>query len=267
MTTTATDPTITIAPLLAVPKAAPVDSFVLHAPLELLARRVCSRTCGPTGGTPPAAQVERLAAEYAAAGDPVAEPRPVGDEPVPQLATTLVAALEAGDLDDIDRFAAALGDRATPMELRRALSGPVSASLAAAAHASIFLYLLPRVAPAGQLPGRLLRGAARELGRYPDWRLRWFEDSGDPVGSGSLADALLDVPMLGLPGSDFIFPIMHQAEASGTAARCSRAWSRAPSMWTRPGARSCASRRGRCCRSPTTTHRTAGATASRCRKR
>ena len=37
--------------------------------------------------------------------------------------------------------------------------------------------------------------------------------------SGSLADALLDVPMLGVPGSDFIFPIMHQAEESGLATK------------------------------------------------
>ncbi len=219
MTTTAMDPTIAVAPEVAVPKEAPADSFVLHAPLELLARRGLAPHVRPDGRDAARQQVFRLAAEYAAAGDPVAEPRSVGDESVPKLAAALVAALDAGDLDDVDRYATALGDRATPIELRHALSGPVSASLAAAAHASIFLYLLARVAPEGQLPGRLLRGAARELGRYPDWRLRWFEDPGDPVGSGSLADALLDVPMLGLPGSDFIFPIMHQAEESGTAAR------------------------------------------------
>ena len=219
MTTTAPDPTIAIAPALAVPKEAPADSFVLHAPLELLARRGLLPLVRPAGRPAAYDQVERLASEYAAAGDPVADPRPVGDETVTELARALVASLAAGELDDIDRYATALGDRATPMELRRALSTPVSASLAAAAHASIFLYLLPRVAPRGELPGRLLRGAARELGREPDWRLRWFEDAADPAGSGTLAAALLDVPMLGLPGSDFIFPIMHQAEASGTAAR------------------------------------------------
>jgi hypothetical protein len=219
MTTTAPDPTIAIAPALAVPKQAPADSFVLHAPLELLARRGLFRHVRTDGRDAARAQVERLATEYAAAGDPISEPRPVGDETIAQLAAALVAALEAGELDDVDRYAAALGDRATPMELRRALSGPVSASLAAAAHASIFLYLLPRVAPDGELPGRLLRGAARELGRYPEWRLHWFEDPGDPVGSGTLADALVHVPALGLPGSDFIYPIMHQAEQSGTAAR------------------------------------------------
>jgi hypothetical protein len=219
MTTTATDPTIAVAPELAVPKDAPADSFVLHAPLELLARRGLFPHVRPDGRDAARERVMGLAAEYAAAGDPVAEPRPTGDETVAELAAALVSALDAGELDDVDRFATALGGRATPIELRRALSGPVSASLAAAAHAGIFLYLLPRVAPDGELPGSLLRGAARELGRYPEWRLRWFEDPGDPVGSGSLADALLHVPVLGLPGSDFIYPIMHQAEESGTAAR------------------------------------------------
>jgi len=64
----------------------------------------------------------------------------------------------------------------------------------------------------------LLRGPARELARYPDWQLRWFEDPDpDEPTSPSLVDALLDVPVLGVPGSDFIFPIMNQAEESGIA--------------------------------------------------
>ena len=82
MTTTATDPTIAIAPALAVPKEAPADSFVLHAPLELLARRGLFRHVRTVGRDAARAQVERLAAEYAAAGDPVGAPRPVGDETV-----------------------------------------------------------------------------------------------------------------------------------------------------------------------------------------
>ncbi|MDQ1423147.1 MAG: hypothetical protein QOD72_645, partial [Acidimicrobiaceae bacterium] len=104
--------------------------------------------------------------------------------------------------------------------LQRLLAQPVAASLAAAAHASILLNLLPRVAQAADVPMTLLRGPARELARYPDWRLRWFEDP-DVIAAakGSLAEALLDVPMLGLPGSNFICPIMNQAEESGIASK------------------------------------------------
>jgi hypothetical protein len=35
----------------------------------------------------------------------------------------------------------------------------------------------------------------------------------------ALVDALLEVPMIGVPGSDFIYPIMSQAEESGVAPR------------------------------------------------
>ena len=52
-----------------------------------------------------------------------------------------------------------------------------------------------------------------------DWQLRWFDDPSDDVLGSSLADALLDVPVLGSPGSDFIFLVMSQAEASGVAPR------------------------------------------------
>jgi hypothetical protein len=105
-------------------------------------------------------------------------------------------------------------------ELRQRLAQPVSASLAAAAHASILLYLLPRVALAADVPVSIVRGPARELARNPDWQLRWFDDpDGIVATSRTLADALLEVPMLGLPGSNFIFPIMNQAEESGVAAK------------------------------------------------
>jgi hypothetical protein len=71
-----------------------------------------------------------------------------------------VAALEAGDLDDVDRIASWLGGAATAQELRSLLAAPVASSLAAAGHASILLYLLPRVSPAR---GTLLRAAARAM--------------------------------------------------------------------------------------------------------
>ena len=127
-------------------------------------------------------------------------------------------AVRAGELDEVDRVAHWLGTHASPDELQRALAEPIAASLAAAAHGSILLYLLPRVG--GDGIGTLLRGPARELARHPDWQLRWFDDPDAAAETdGTLADALLDVPSLGLPGSDFIFPIMNQAEESGIAAK------------------------------------------------
>ena len=201
------------------PKEAPADSFVLHAPLELLARAGLLRHVRPVEREHARQRLVWLAATYANAGEPVHEPPRFEAPSIEAGASTLVVALERGELDDVDRVAKWLGERATPAELRRLLAEPVAASLAAAAHASILLYLFPRVAPGGEVSGCILRGPARELARYPEWRLRWFEDPDLANGGATLGDALLDVPMLGTPGSDFIFPIMNQAEESGIAAK------------------------------------------------
>ena len=206
--------------LLAVPKSAPADSFVLHAPLELLARAGLLSYVHPSSRPAARDRIRGLAAEYEAAGDPVEPPTPIDVESVADGAARLVAALAAGDLDDVDRLAQWIGEHVTAVELRELLAQPVAASLAAAAHASILLYLLPRVALAGDVPITIVRGPARELARHPDWQLRWFEDPTDEVAMpATLETALLEVPMLGLPGNNFIFPIMNQAEESGIAAK------------------------------------------------
>ena len=206
------------AEVISVPKAAPADSFILHAPLELLARTLLLERARPSAKARARARIEWVAATYESAGEPAAPPQPVHVSGPDDAIDRFVAALGAGELDDVDRLATWLGAHVPAIDLRRALAGPVAASLAAAAHASILLYLLPRVAGPDDRLGSLLRGPARELARHPDWQLRWFEDPDpDEPASPSLVDALLDVPVLGLPGSDFIFPIMSQAEDSGIA--------------------------------------------------
>jgi hypothetical protein len=193
---------------------------VLHAPLELLARAGLLPYVQPSSRDAARARVRWLDAEYEGAGEPVEPPSAIDVESVGDGAARLVAALAAGDLDDVDRLAKWVGEHVTATELRQLLAQPVAASLAAAAHASILLYLLPRVALAADVPVTILRGPARELARHPEWQLRWFDDPTDDVSTPtSLENALLEVPMLGLPGSNFIFPIMNQAEESGIAAK------------------------------------------------
>ena len=210
-----------VARTIARPKIAPADSFVLHAPLELLARAGLLRHVHPDARADARRRIVRLGHEYEAAGPSLPEEPPTvaesRDDSPEQAATTLVGAIADGDLAAVDRAATTLGTVADPAEIRSLLAEPVAASLAAAGHASILLYLLPRIAPSGEVTGTLLRGPARELARHADWQLRWFEDVEGTVAGGSLATALLDVPMLGVPGSDFIFPLMHQAEESGIA--------------------------------------------------
>ena len=206
--------------VVSVPKVAPANSFILHAPLELLARALLLPRVRPSARSLAGARIEWVAEQYAKAGDPVTDPAAVHVESIEVAVSRLVDAIGAGELDDVDQLACWLGEHATADKLQRALAAPVAASLAAAAHASILLYLLPRVAGTGDRFGLLLRGPARELARHPDWQLRWFDDP-DPLvpNDSALADALLDVPLLGPPGSDFIFPIMNQAEESGIAAK------------------------------------------------
>src|SRR5205085_10103700 len=94
------------------------------------------------------------------------------------------------------------------------------ASLAAAAHDPIFHSLLARVAPRSPIATTLARPLMHELNRHRDWKIEWI-DAQPLTGSGddlALTRALLDTPRLGVPGSDFIFPIMHQVDSRGLAA-------------------------------------------------
>ena len=161
------------------PKAAPPDSFVLHAPLELLARALLLERV-PAASAPLArARLQWLADTYAAAGASV--------DPVPPA-----AALEL--------------EPETVLE-----------SLAAAGHAPILTSLRARVASVPATFGnRLVRA---ELARLPDWKLEWARSRrADGAPTADLAERLAAPRSPGDPGSDFIFPTMHITETSGLAA-------------------------------------------------
>jgi hypothetical protein len=202
---------------LSVPRRDPADSFVLHASLELLARVHLFGLARPEAREAGRARLRQLTASFEGWGDPVEDPRPVRPEP-----GRLIGALAEGDLDAVDAQVVALSRVLGPGELRAVLGPSVVRSLAAAAHGSILLHLLDRDAPGRARPVGLARQALRELAQQPTWRLSWFEDPDEPEVTATLADALADVPGLGSPGSDFIYPLMHQAESSGLAPRLLR---------------------------------------------
>ena len=104
-TSTDTDLFAAAAAVIDVPKAAPPDSFVLHAPLELLARVLLLERVPADARAQARARIEWLADKYAAAGP--------GMDPVP-------------DPDDVD-------------------PDDMVVSLAAAGHAPILFSLRPRV--------------------------------------------------------------------------------------------------------------------------
>ncbi len=206
----------TLTESMATPKHAPADSFILHAPLELLARITLLPRVRHEARADAHLRLSWLGERYEAAGEPVAARPAVAFDCALAAAERLVAALAAGELDDVDDAAVALGTMASATELRDLLASDVITSLAAAGHASIFFNLLPRVS-AASVTGTLLRGPVRDLARNPTWRLHWFDDPDDATAGGSLAHALLEVPMLGPAGNNFIHPMMNQAEASGIA--------------------------------------------------
>ncbi len=202
------------------PREDPADSFVLHAPLELAARTALLPRVPATHRDAARGRIRDIATRYASFGAAVPEPaRRRYDSPA-EAATTLAAALDAGDLDEVDATASAFARIATAAELRSLLAEPLVARLSAAAHAPIFLYQLPRVAPRGELPVELVRPLARELARQPEWRLTWHERKvrRRRLSPSALWDAIAATPRLGAPGSEFIYPVMSQVERSGVAA-------------------------------------------------
>jgi hypothetical protein len=189
--------------IVGVPKEAPADSFVLHAPLELMARAALLPLVSGAGRDHARERLVWMVATYEAAGasvvPPVKTPPPASVERAIQ---SLLQAIEASDLDDIDRFASWLGKHGSADEVRRGLAPALAPSLAAAAHGSIALHLLGR---SPHIDGSVLRGVAREIGRNPHQCVAW---EGLATGSRPLVDPLLEAPMLGMPESSFIFPMV-----------------------------------------------------------
>ena len=231
MSTTTIEPTLhaviaQAAARIAVPRRSPADSFVLHAPLELLGRAGLLPFVHDGARAEALDRIQQLADEYEAADDPVGPPVDASFEDPSAATARLIAAIEAGDLDEVDTIATWLGDHSSHHELRGLLGEYVVPSLAAAGHAPIALSLLPRVAD-GRLPATLLRGPLREIARHPGWRLTWFESTQPTTRDAtheaaaplSLFDALATVPRLGIPGNAFIHPLMSQVEQSGVAER------------------------------------------------
>jgi len=78
--------------------------------------------------------------------------------------------------------------------------------------------LLGRVAATNPSALALLRPLIRELTRAPQLRVAWSDTAVFPGGDElAFSAALAQTPRLGLPGNDFIFPLVHQVDANGVA--------------------------------------------------
>ncbi len=201
-----------------VPREEPADSFILHAPLELLARAALLPRVPARGKELARLRLVALLAQFESAVPASIGLIPEPTEPI-AAADALCAALADADLEATDQAAWRLAVSAPATSFAELLGAAVLPALAAAGHAPIFLFQYPRIAPRAEATAGLLRPLARELARYPQLRVDWVDDR--PGGNGSieaLADALRSVPQMGIPGSTFIFPLMHQVDSAGVAA-------------------------------------------------
>lgn len=206
-----------VAAVVARPRAAAADSFVLHAPLELLARAALLSYVRPDRRRDARRRIAEIAESYEAFGESAPPPAPVTTGSLEDAARLLGDAIGRGELDDVDALAAWLGARARPDELPALLADTVLPLLGAAGHAPIFLWLFPRVAPRGEATATLLRPLCRELARRPAWRLRWIDEPRPaPAGRTEPADELFRLlaatPVLGRPTSTFIHPLMTRVD-------------------------------------------------------
>jgi hypothetical protein len=204
------------------PRRDPADSFVLHAPLELTARTLLLAFVAPDQRDDARRRIAELAEGFEAWG-------PAADLPGSAEAAyaspsdavgALTAAIERGDVDGVDTPASWIGDRMQPRDLTELIGRDVLPRLGAAGHAPIFLFHLPKVAPRGELTGRLLRPMMRELARNESARIRWIDEcpNGDVSPDASLTDALTSVRHRGRPEVDFIAPTMERVDDAETAA-------------------------------------------------
>ncbi len=205
--------------LVAMPKRDPASSFSLHAPLELLARRSLLAYVEPAHREPIRERLLWVAAKY----HREAEAAERGTGPgvrVGRGRSRCAAGCTGGWRPDrgrrgrrvVDRPCVARGDHGVRAGADRQPRGGRSCE-----H-----LLLPADAP--RAPSRsalaLFRPLVHEVARLAALRVEWtrtgVEAHAERDGA-DLARAMAATPRLGLPGSDFIFPIVHQVDNGGLA--------------------------------------------------
>jgi hypothetical protein len=208
-----------VAASIAPPKVQINSSFLLHAPLELLARAWLLPHVPPRRQKDARRRIAAIAARYAAEG-PEIDPKPKAYPTDDAALSELSVALRVGNAEAADSALLFLMPR-TPVERFRAmLAEPILPLLGAAGHAPILLMLLERSAGHFSECSALLRSPLRALALEADRRLTWMETAGRP--DGPLAPALFDclaAPLRVESPSNGIASTMLAVEHDGYAAR------------------------------------------------
>src|SRR5579859_5871201 len=207
-----------VAESIACPKVEINSSFLLHAPLELLARAWHLAQVPPARRERARRRVAQIAATYANEGYEI-EPKRKEYASVDHALSALRAALAEGDADTVDSAMLFLAPRVAFERLRAALADPLLPSLGAAAHAPILLMMLagapgPRPAMIG-----LLRSPLRAIALESDQQLTWMETAGPPERAAvqALFERLATLPPRVASVSTSIAPTMLAVERDGYA--------------------------------------------------
>lgn len=208
--------------VLAVPLASelPAISFVLHAPLELLARLALLPYVTPRGRHMARVRIVSLAAGYASSGERLSSPVDTTVANVVDDADRLVRAVASGDLAEVDRVAPRFGACTSESAITSHLAGNVLPHLAAAGHGNIYLYLA-ETSSVRSLGSKLLWPVIRELTKSPlrAMTLTTPLPLTAPNASGAIASALANLPILGPAEVRGIAPMVERAEAEGVIAQ------------------------------------------------
>jgi hypothetical protein len=207
------------ASVLAVPRAEIVGdrlSFVLHAPLELLARVALLPLIEPTARPLARRRIAVLAEGYAESGPPLAPARRAEFVSPAAAAGALAAAIEAEDFTAVDESATWLAANAGIRALPPLLAPTFLDRLSAAGHANIYLALLSRPAPS-LLGAAMLRPVARAVALGASQRIAVppIVTGGD---AGAIASMLAATTHVGPPEIPFIAPLVLRAEEQGAFA-------------------------------------------------
>lgn len=200
--------------VLASPPAVEADSFILHAPLELMTRAELLASVNPSQRSQARRRIIEIAGEWTRHAPHVPSP---DDGPTPSLRE----AVAAGDADQADR---ALVDLAAHQSIDQFVATAADAFLShlgGAGHLAIYLDHLTRQrrpSPSVLASGRAL---IRDIARHPDWTIDWINGSSAASSqpATSFLDVLADPPSAGAPGNNFIFPTMHLVDTTGMAAQ------------------------------------------------
>jgi hypothetical protein len=204
------------------PKIARPSSFVLHAPLELLARAALLPYVATEAYSQARRQIAAVAVRYAHAGPAIDDPK-ITHTNTDTALSALIGSLNEGDADGVDSALLFLLPRVPLLDLRRALIDEITPCLGAAGHAPILLAALAATSTrnVGPHASGLLRAPLRTLASSADLRLTWFQ-TGSPsatsINEATLFDRLVAPPRVTSPSTS-IAPMMLAVERSGDAAR------------------------------------------------